>query len=125
MRRLSTAFNIGTQRAGTINNVAGDMIVTAGVGRLDLRSELDRLEAEVARLRLPPRQAAAMRVAIADAAASSSDPGAVARRLDRLTRTLVEVGALSSATVGVVEALRRVATALGPAGKTVLALLPI
>ena len=122
---MSTAFNIGTQRAGTINNVAGDMIVTAGTGRLDLRSELDRLEAEVAHLRLPPRQAAAMRVAIADAASSSSDPGAVARRLDRLTRTLGEVGALSSTTVGVVESLRRVATALGPAGKSVLALLPI
>ena len=121
-----TTFNIGTQRASTINNVGGDMTVPGGDGwdRAAFTAELRRLELGLAQLRLPAGGRLAVEQALA-ATAAEPDPERVAERLSCITRTLAEAGALTTAAVGVVDGLRRVGATLGPAGKGLLALLSI
>jgi hypothetical protein len=45
--------------------------------------------------------------------------------VERATHVLEDTGALADAGTGLAASLRRTATALGPAGRTLLALLPL
>ena len=129
-----TTFEIGTQNAGSIQNVGGDLTieslnVEASWSTVEIRQELTRLRQELAGIALPLEAHAGAEAAIAAAAAEAEttepDPGAIARRLNEATTILGEAGALSTAGSGLVESLRRAATALGPVGKTLLPLLPL
>jgi hypothetical protein len=110
-----TTFNIGSQNAGSIENVGGDMVVhggihgTANVHILELRDRLAELKAEVDRLALPAATRAAASEALADAEAEAAAPDPRPNRirdsLRRVTGALEDGGALATAGVGLVRAL--------------------
>ena len=110
-----TSFNIGSQNAGSIANVGGDMVVhggihgTANVRILELRDRLAELKAEIARLELPSATRAAAGEALADAeaeaAAPEPRPGRIHDSLRRVVRALEDGGALANAGVGLARAL--------------------
>jgi hypothetical protein len=110
-----TTFNIGSQNAGSIENVGGDMVVhggihgTANVQILELRDRLAELKAEVDRLALPAATQAAAREALADAEAEAATPNPRPNRirnsLRRVTGALEDGGALATAGLGLVRAL--------------------
>jgi hypothetical protein len=126
-----TTFNIGTQRAGAIANVGGDMIVRdLHVGDpwrpAEVRSELARLDRVLAGAQLPADAKRELSRLIGEAAAdarSGGDPQEVESRLQQVTRLLDRAGGLARAGAGAVEALTAAASALGPTGKTLAALL--
>jgi hypothetical protein len=127
-----TTFNIRDQRATTIQNVGGDMVVegnfiSAGSLVVELRGELSRLAAEVGRLELPADRHAAVEEELTGAetalGAEAPDAGGIAGRLERATAVLRDAGALVGGGTAVVESLQRLGTLLGPAGHTLLALL--
>jgi hypothetical protein len=127
-----TTFNIRDQRATTIQNVGGDMVVegsfvSAGSLVVELRGELSRLAAEVGRLELPAgqREAVEEELAGAEAAAEADAPdaGGIAGRLEKATAVLHDAGALVGGGTAVVQSLQRLGELLGPAGHTLLALL--
>jgi hypothetical protein len=109
-----TTFNIGSQNAGSIQNVGGDMVVhggihgTANVQILELRDRLAELRAEVDRL-APAATRAAASEALADAeaevAARDPRPNRIRDSLRRVTRALADGGALANAGAGLVRAL--------------------
>jgi len=94
-----------------------------------VRQELTRLAEEIARTSLPHSSLVAAEGALAAAAAEAAGPTAdrarIVQLLERATHVLDDAGALSTAGRGVVESLRRTAVVLGPAGKALLALLPL
>ncbi|MGH3015822.1 MAG: hypothetical protein ACRDOP_16545 [Gaiellaceae bacterium] len=127
-------FEIGSQNAGSIQNVGGDLTigelrVEAAWSTVDVRQELARLQEEVARSALPPAAraaaGAAVDAAVVEAGRSTPDRAGIAQLLGEATTVFGEAGALAAAGTGLVESLRRTATVLGPAGKTLLALLPL
>jgi hypothetical protein len=127
-------FEIGSQNAASIQNVGGDLTiqdlhVEATWSTIEMRQELARLQEEIARVALPPDLRATARAAVGAAAAEAGRPapdhGRMAQLLGEATTLAGEAGALTSAGSGLVESLRRTATILGPAGKTLLALLPL
>jgi hypothetical protein len=129
-----TTFEIGSQNAASIQNVGGDLTirdlhVEATWSTLEVRQELVRLQEELARVALPPDLRAAAEAAVGAAAAEagrpSPDPGRIAQLLGEASTVAGEAGALATAGTGLVESLRRAATVLGPAGKALLALLPL
>jgi hypothetical protein len=110
-----TTFNIGSQNAGSIQNVGGDLVIRGGIrgtailqvaqlqGRLaDLRQEIDRVT-------LPADSRAvamqALAEAEAEAAAPAPRPSRIAHSLRRVTETLEDAGVLASAAVGAARAL--------------------
>lgn len=128
------SFEIGRQTAGSIVNVDGDLAigelnVEAAWRTVEVRQELTRLQEEIARTALPADARAAAEAAVAAAAAEARRPAPdrarIGRRLREATTVLRDAGALATAGTGLVEGLRRAATVLGPAGKTLLALLPL
>jgi hypothetical protein len=110
-----TTFNIGSQNAGSIQDVGGDTVVhggihgTAHVHILELRDRLAELKAEVDRLALPAATRAAASEALADAEAEAAAPDPRPNRirdsLRRVTGALEDGGALAIAGVGLVRAL--------------------
>jgi hypothetical protein len=127
-----TTFNIRDQRATTIQNVGGDMVVegnliSAGSIVVELRGELSRLAAEVGRLELPADRREAVQEELAGAetelGAEAPDASGIAGRLEKATAVLRDAGALVGGGTAVVESLQRLGTLLGPAGHTLLALL--
>lgn len=110
-----TTFNIGSQNAGSIQNVGGNMVVqdeihgTANVHVIELRGRLAQLSEEIDRLALPTESHAVAREAPADAAAEAAAPAPrsnrIAHSLRRVTDTLTDAGVLASAASGVVNAL--------------------
>jgi hypothetical protein len=110
-----TTFNIGSQNAGSIQNVGGDMVVhhgihgSANVHVVELRERLAGLKAEVDRLALPAEARAAADTALADAEAEAATPEPRPKRigasLRRVTEALGDAGALTNAGVGVARAL--------------------
>ncbi|WP_404388722.1 hypothetical protein [Humibacillus xanthopallidus] len=130
------AFNIGNQNAGTINNVDGDQHVHGGqhttarihqdlrLGRdalADLRSAFDA--APVAR-QDPVAQREVDRI---DEALSGAEPdrAAATSALERLTRRLTSLGALSAAGAALIAPISALAEWLGPVAASVVALLPL
>jgi hypothetical protein len=129
-----TIFEIGSQNAASIQNVGGDLTigelhVEATWSAVEVRQELERLQKELARIVLPPERRADAEQAVGAAAAEAGLPapsrGRIAELLREATAVVGDAGGLATAGTGLVESLRRTATLLGPAGKTVLALLPL
>jgi hypothetical protein len=129
-----TTFEIGSQNAASIQNVGGDLTigelhVEAAWSAVEVRQELERLREELARAALPPERRAAAEEAVGAAAAEAGLPGPsrgrIAELLQEATIVVGDAGGLATAGTGLVESLRRTATLLGPAGKTLLALLPL
>lgn len=129
-----TSFEIGSQNAASIQNVGGDLTigelhVEAAWSAVEVRQELERLRDELARAALPPEGRVAAEEAVGAAAAEAGLPvpsrGRIAELLHEATTVLGNAGGLATAGTGLVESLRRTATLLGPAGKTLLALLPL
>jgi hypothetical protein len=106
-----TTFNVGSQTAGSIQNVGGDMVVqngihgTANVHVIELRDRLAQLGEEIDRLALPADGRAAAREALAEAEAEAAAPAPRSKRiadsLRRVTETLNDAGVLASAAVNV------------------------
>ncbi len=125
-------FQVGSQSAGSIGNVAGDLTI----GKLHvsvswaatLRSELRRLDEETAKVPLPHATRLAVDGAIAgaarEAASPTPDPKRIAQFVERATHALADAGGLAAAGSSLAESLHRTAVALGPAGKDLLAHLP-
>ena len=109
-----TTFNIGSQNAGSIQNVGGDMEVDHGIhGSVhvsELRGRLAELKAEVDLLELPTETRAAAWEALAEAEAEAAAPEPRSKRigdsLRRVTKVLGEAGALTNAGVGLLSALQ-------------------
>jgi hypothetical protein len=129
-----TTFEIGSQNAASIQNVGGDLTigelhVEAAWSAVEVRQELERLREELARAALPPERRTAAEEAVGAAAAEAGLPapsrGRIAELLHEATTVVGDAGGLATAGTGLVESLRRTATLLGPAGKTLLALLPL
>lgn len=127
-------FEIGSQNAGSIQNVAGDLTigelnVQASWDAGSVRRELAELREETARVPLPHAARVALDGALTaaarEAAGARPDRGRIAQLVERATHVLAEAGALAAAGGGLDESLRRTAVALGPAGKALLALLPL
>lgn len=127
-------FEIGTQNAGSIQNVAGDMTIhelsiQASWDAGAVRRELEQVRDETARVPLPHADRVAVEGALAaagsEAARAEPDRGKIRRLVERATQVLADAGALAAAGSGLVESLRRTAVALGPAGKALLTLLPL
>ncbi len=110
-----TTFNIGSQNAGAIQNVGGDMVVqdgihgTANVHVVELRDRLAQLRAELEGLGLPAESHAAASQALAEAEAEAAAPAPRSQRiadsLRRVTETLNDAGALSNAAMNIVRVL--------------------
>jgi hypothetical protein len=110
-----STFNIGSQNAGSIQNVGGDMVVeggihgTANVHVVELRGQLAHLSEEIGRLALPADTRAVLRDALVEAEAEAAAPAPrskrIAQSLRRVTETLDGAGGLANAAVGVVRAL--------------------
>lgn len=129
-----TSFEIGSQNAASIQNVGGDLIigelrVEAAWSAVEVRQELERVREALAGIALSPGLRATAEEAVGAAAAEAALPTPDRRRIAELLQdaTAVVGGAegLATAGTGLVESLRRTATLLGPAGKTLLALLPL
>jgi hypothetical protein len=129
-----TSFEIGSQNAVSIQNVGGDLTigelhVEAAWSAVEVRQELERLREELARAALLPEGRVAAEEAVGAAAAEAGLPvpsrGRIAELLHEATTVLGNAGGLATAGTGLVASLRRTATLLGPAGKTLLALLPL
>ena len=108
-----TTFNIGSQNAGSIQNVGGDMVVDHGIHGAanvhvsELRGRLAELKAEVDLLELPTETHAAACEALAEAEAEAAAPEPRSKRigdsLRRVTKALGEAGALTNAVGGILE----------------------
>jgi hypothetical protein len=102
-----TTFNIGSQNAGSIQNIGGDMVVHDGIHGspdvhvVELRRCLAELKAEMDDLPLPPQTRAAATEALAEAEAEAAAPKPRSKRLGdslrRATNALSEAGALTNA----------------------------
>jgi hypothetical protein len=120
------SFNIGSQHASVINNVAGDQynnITSAAdaaiaVERLGQLLEQSQLPDDVARLAREQLELAASELAL-----PSPDKPAVADRLGRLTKALASAGALATAGASLTGPLTSLAGWLGTLGDPILRLL--
>jgi hypothetical protein len=102
-----TTFNIGSQNAGSIQNIGGDMVVHDGIHAsantrvVELRRCLAELKAEVDGLALPPQTRAAATEALGEAEAEAAAPKPRSKQLGdslrRVTNALGEAGALTYA----------------------------
>lgn len=106
-------FNIGSQNAGSIQNVGGNMVVQDGIHGTahvtELRGQLAHLSEEIDRLALPAESRALVSGALAEAEAEAAAPAPrshrIAQSLRRVSDTLDDAGGLANAAVGVVRAL--------------------
>jgi hypothetical protein len=127
-------FNIGSQKGGVINNVAGDQRITGGqrgvvVAADAARAAIPDLLAAIDASSLNDATARKARnyVDEIDAELATADPDRpeVASRLERLTRLLMSAGALATAGSALVAPLQTLAGWLGTLGEPVLGLLPL
>ena len=126
-------FHIGDQHANQINNVGRDQIVSGGqhgaaVALEDAQAAVQALRRALGQLVVPSvvredldQEAAAVAL---DLASGHPDPGRVAGRLERLTALLGRFGALAAAGATLTGPLSTLGHWLGPAGTTLLRLLP-
>jgi hypothetical protein len=119
-------FNIGQQNAASIQNIGGDATIEGGIHAsakwetLELRRTIVRVQQEVADLGLSPPARETVNHSLDEAAREAAKPKPdryrVAEHLGAAARTLREAGALVGAGTAVLQALRRAAELLGPAG---------
>ena len=124
-------FNIGKQEAGTINNVAGDQIISGGqtgvFSNADALTALRALRAELGASEVSPRASEAGAIEL-DAAEhelknDAPRPHVVADHLERFTKIATAAGAAVSAGSKLGTSLLALAHWLGPAGAALAALL--
>lgn len=130
-------FNIGSQKAGVINNVAGEQRIEGGqhgvsVSLDDAASAGSALREILAATDLHDLSEAERVEVHEDAAAideelSQPDPSSdqIGTRLERLTKVLSAAGALAGAGGALLAPLTTLAQWLGPLGFAILRLLPI
>jgi hypothetical protein len=123
-------FNINSQQAGTINNVAGDQTIGRQGSTFHAAplGDLAALRAALAELSLPDGARRATTQAL-DAAQEelqqpAPDKQRVAGRLEEVAGMLGQFGVLVSAADRLVGPLQHLAGWLGPAGHALAALLP-
>lgn len=127
---MTGVFNIGSQQAGTINNVAGDQTV----GRMDgtmhrgMTAHVTELRSALSGVALPAstrRAVDSLLVEVHDELGRREpDRPQVAARLETMARVLTECGAIVIAGERIVGPLRRLAGWLGVLGGGLLGLLP-
>ena len=126
-------FNIGSQNAANINNVAGDQHIHGGQFGVTSGTEtaVDALTRLRAAIEANPEVAGDPSVRaevqqIEGALASSPEPDrpAISSALDRLARRLQTLGALTTAGAAIVGPLRELAGWLGPLAGQVISVLP-
>jgi hypothetical protein len=123
-----STFNIGSQNAASIQNIAGDSVVEGGIQAtaewqvVELRLAIDQARKDAEAHGLPAVNEA-LSAASAEAAQPNADQGRIAGLLESAVRGLRDAGALVDAGTSLGAALRRAATALGPLGAAVLFLL--
>jgi hypothetical protein len=114
-----TTFNIGSQNAASIQNVAGDSVIEGGVHAsatwetVELRNAIERAQEEAVGLGLPAVNEA-LAAAASEAAQEKPDRDRVASFFGTAVRRLREAGALADAGTSLVEALGRTAALIGP-----------
>jgi hypothetical protein len=128
----NTTFNIGTQNAASIQNIAGDahierVQVSASWETNALRTSIARAQEQVRALELPPDLRASLdgelNSAAAEAAKDEPDKHRLSDLLGRAGRLVKEAGAVASGGAAVIETLKQAVTLLGPVGHAALALL--
>jgi hypothetical protein len=126
------SFNIGTQQANLINNVAGDQINEGGqqvaVGDVDAaREQVRELRAALRHLHLPADTAGTVAAELdgieQDLDGDEVDDHRIADRLGHITQALSAVGALVAAGTGLAGPLAALAAFLGPLGKPIVRML--
>jgi hypothetical protein len=130
---MTATFNIGTQNAGVVQNVGGDLVIEGGVHASatwqveQLREAVDRVRREAEGVELPPAQRAVVDATLGAAAQEAAKPkperDKVGSLLGAATRALTDAGALVGAGSALLQALRAAATVLGPAAGAAMALL--
>lgn len=127
-------FNIGSQTAGVINNVARHQRITGGqygsiIGDDDARSAAHHLRDGVIHTPLNHSDAALARSWVEDVVTEmgSAQPhrSRVAGPLQRLTELLLRAGHLTTAAAALLGPLRTLGGWLGALGKPLLQLLPV
>jgi hypothetical protein len=127
-------FNIGSQQAGNINNVARDQHITGGQTGMLVTPEAARqavidLRAGLKVTRLDPATSAAAEAEVMqiDAGMRQPEPDRtqIAPRLERLTRLLLAAGSLATAGSALLQPLHTLANWLGALGEPILNLLPM
>lgn len=117
-------FNIGSQHAEQINNVAGDQWNQVTVGDDEARRQVRSLRAALDRAGLPPDVEPRARAYLEDVEAEMRSPAprkaSVATGLKKLTDVVLSAGALASAGAAVAGPLGAVAGWLGGLGKPIL-----
>jgi len=114
-------FNIGSQHAANINNVAGDQIIHGGqTGYSDTRALLDRVRQEIATLQLKPpamtQVHAELEAIDAELGAPRPDRQAAAGRVGRLISVLKSAGALATGGSGLMASLTALVNSFGALG---------
>lgn len=126
-------FHIGSQTAGTVNNVAGDQTVHGGqhgtvVTHLDALDAVARLRTALAGLPLDGAAAAEAASAVEEMdrelRAPEPDRARVAGQMEQLTRTVSAAGALAGAGAALAAPLHALAAWLGPLGAHLVQGLP-
>ncbi|MBV6697835.1 hypothetical protein [Kitasatospora aureofaciens] len=123
-------FNIGSQQAGAINNVAGNQSIHGGqsgrftVGAQELSGLVGDLRTAVEAEPLPESVAPQVRAELdameREADRPEPDKAAVADRLSRVTRLLGATGAALKVGTGLFGAVSALAGWLGSAGQPIL-----
>ncbi|WP_406206744.1 hypothetical protein OH807_33430 [Kitasatospora sp. NBC_01560] len=123
-------FNIGSQQAGVINNVAGDQTVQGGQsGHLtadgkDVRGLVGELRTAVEDAQLPPAVVPEVRAELdsldEEVARPEPDREAVAGRLTRITGLLTSAGALVAAGTSLIGPISALAGWVGALGRPIL-----
>lgn len=127
-------FNIGSQQAANISNVAGDMTVVGGqhgeatITIATVYRDIQLLREGLQELPLPPRERQVADQALdrttQEVAQAIPDKRKIAPHLEEVTQILRKFGALAGAGAALVEPLQRLSSWLGLVGRTVLPLLP-
>ena len=130
--RRGTSFDIGSQQAGTVGNVGGDLTVgkasVTGSAKV-LREAIAALAREVARVDLPQATRSGVDEHLAAAAAEAEsmmpDRPKIARHLKQVASLLTGANRLQTADGRLIEAFRRTAELLGATGGPLLATLSV
>lgn len=126
-------FDFGNVNVGVMNNAGRDMTISGNQkGRVvvaaAVRQALSELRAAVASADLPGDAAETAQTELDDVSAAieaaEPNPPRAARALERLTKLLTSVGALTTAGSALVGPLQTLGNWLGPLGAQLLALLP-